>query len=198
MSFDKRDYPEFAWSMSRHNTFNECKRKYCYHYYVSHNGWDKSSSDLAKAAYKLKKITNLSLLLGELIHNEAKQIIYELRKTNKLLSFDEIRERIRQKLNQAYKTSKNRIEWEQRPSKSIMLHEIYYDGKISTDKIANIKSNLALYLNNLLTCETLSNLIKHYDQIIYHEIDESLQSFDYNGTKLYVRLDLLYQMNKTK
>src|SRR2546422_620828 len=31
---------EFSWSRSRDNAFQECKRKYFYHYYGAWGGWD--------------------------------------------------------------------------------------------------------------------------------------------------------------
>jgi hypothetical protein len=31
---------DFSWSRSRDNTFQECKRRYYYHYYGSWGGWE--------------------------------------------------------------------------------------------------------------------------------------------------------------
>lgn len=40
MAYIRREYLEFSWSYSRKNSFHDCLRKYYYHYYASHNGWE--------------------------------------------------------------------------------------------------------------------------------------------------------------
>ncbi|KPV58165.1 hypothetical protein QJ48_18160 [Paenibacillus sp. A3] len=75
MPFEKKTYPDWSWSLSRHNVFEECQRKYFYNYYASHNGWLKESPIENQVVYRLKQITNLYLIFGESVHEIAQYII---------------------------------------------------------------------------------------------------------------------------
>ena len=75
MAFEIRPHPDFSWSQSRRSTFRECPRKYYWQYYGSHNGWLDEATDEARRAWRLKKITNLYMVLGTIVHELAADTI---------------------------------------------------------------------------------------------------------------------------
>lgn len=101
-------------------------------------------------------------------------------------------------MNEAYISSKRfKNEWEANPKKILMLSEIYYGGNLSKEKIAVIKESLDICVNNLLNSNTITGLSAMQSLITFKEVDEDLQHVNMNGTKIYVRLDLLYQSDNS-
>src|SRR5690554_1475593 len=98
MAYVRREYPEWSWSFSRHQTFSSCHRKYYYQYYASHNGWEQQGTELATTAYRLKKITNLYTTLDDAVHKVAENLVRLARKGNKLPEASEVEETIRENL----------------------------------------------------------------------------------------------------
>ena len=198
MTYEKREYPEWSWSLSRYKVFGECKRKYNFIYYLSHNGWSRDSDKLAQQTYRLKNLTSLSLILGNELHSTAKDLINNIRYNQPCPSSDEIKLAIRNTLNQAYLISKHRrSEWENSPKKIPMLSEIYYGGSLKTERVDDIKNSIDKCVNNLLSSNTISGLSAMQNLVSIKEVDEDLQHVNMNGTKVYVRLDLLYQSDNS-
>ena len=50
---------EFSWSVSRHDTFNSCRRKYFYSYYLAPDDPE---------IHRLKKLSALPLWAGSVVH----------------------------------------------------------------------------------------------------------------------------------
>src|SRR5690554_3955823 len=98
MTYVRREYPEWSWSFSRHQTFSSCHRKYYYHYYASHNGWEEQAPELAALAYRLKKITNLYTTLGDAVHKAAENLVSLIRRGRELPDAAEVEESIREQL----------------------------------------------------------------------------------------------------
>ncbi len=158
MAFEIRPYPEWSWSQSREQTFSECARKYYYHYYESHNGWLKDAPPRARAAYRLKQMTNLYLMLGDAVHQMAETAIKQWQQGKVLPDEREVFGRIRDRLNQAYLDSRRREQWSAAPKKSIMLHEIYYDHRLPERRVQQIKERMAVCVRQFLASASLREL----------------------------------------
>ena len=59
----------------------QCKRKYAYHYYVSHNGWLDSASAQSQSAYRLKKVSTLSMYAGQAVRQVITEAISDYTST---------------------------------------------------------------------------------------------------------------------
>lgn len=69
-------YPQWSYSQSRANMFDECLRKYYYHYYGAHNGWKTESADeMQVRLYRLKQLSNLYLVFGDLAHRMCESAV---------------------------------------------------------------------------------------------------------------------------
>ncbi|WP_059351893.1 hypothetical protein [Bacillus coahuilensis] len=138
-----RSYPEFTWSLSRHKTLMSCERKYAYSYYFSHKGWMKDRSQLTQDAYRLKKITNLEMYLGSVLHDMIDFSMTQYIKQRITPNETGWMEHLRTKLNRAYVDSvRHKRAWYDAPTKFTMLHEIYYEQELDRDKVQEINQRI--------------------------------------------------------
>ncbi len=190
--FEIKPYPEFSWSNSRHKTFTECKKKYYFHYYLSHNGWLFQSDEVNKQTYRLKNIKNLPIALGEAIHD----IIHDQLKAHlagePLFSEQHLKQTCKNELNQAFIDSKKHYDdWRMKPKKFNMLHEIYYDNELNPDDIDKIKEKIEVCINNLLNCKSYNEILANENLYVLEA--EELKAFYFDDIKIYVVLDFVFR-----
>lgn len=186
-----RPYPDWSWSPSRHGMFEECRRKYYYHYYAAHNGWLAESTPYARQAYRLKQMTNIYLVFGDAVHKMAEEAVKLYHSYGRLMDGEEMRRRIRTLLNQAYKDSRNVETWCQQPKQLTMLQEMYYAGGLSESVTDTIKRRIPILVDRLLGSESLQHYM-HGDGCHLVEL-ERLNTIDLGDTMVYVKLDFMYR-----
>src|SRR3970040_763658 len=59
---------EFSWSRSRDNLFQDCRRKYFYHYYGAGGGWEADAPEETRALYVLKQLSSRQQWAGKVVH----------------------------------------------------------------------------------------------------------------------------------
>ena len=69
----------FGWSVSRERLFDECPRKYYFHYYLSWGGWERSAPLVAREAFKLKRLVPLALWRGQLVHYVVSKVLQSMK-----------------------------------------------------------------------------------------------------------------------
>lgn len=191
MDFQIQTYPTFSWSLSRHKTLMNCPRQYAFHYYVSHNGWLQSATPLAKHAYRLKKLTTLPLLFGSATHEFIERSLKDYMDGRPIPDAEIFNRTIRMNLNRAFQMSTKMPQlWQERPSKYPMLHEIYYDGVVSQEAIAEMNERIdgcTTHFYKSKSYETLTNPSTHIVQV------ERFDRMILEETPIYVSLDVLYK-----
>ncbi len=180
MTYERSEYPGWSWSHSRQTTFQECPRKYFYHYYASHNGWEETAPESVRLAYRLKNLTSLPLEIGAAVHEGASTAIHQARSGASTPTVDELYEQARNRLNKAWKDSESRTEWERSPKRRRMFHEFYYDTGIGENKIAEARELLHRCFDNLLNSKSFREVIaapfyevKNVEQFVTFLIDET-------------------------
>jgi len=63
---------EFSWSLSRHRTFDFCKRAYFYRYYGARKGWETHAMPVLKQLYLLKNAIRTDTWLHNILVNAVK------------------------------------------------------------------------------------------------------------------------------
>ena len=193
-----KEYPEKSWSISRVKTIKSCLREYYYTYYGSHRGWDPEASYEQKYSWRLKKLTNIWLAFGDVIHKAIKNII-DFMKNNidKEIDVDALKEFVRTNLNIIVKQSSRKdsiLRWNEYP-KGNMLLEYYYDGKLEREDILEIKERIEQCVENIFESKTFFD-INNGEYLDILEVDEG--NFDYffhEGVKVFALIDLLYLDN---
>jgi CRISPR/Cas system-associated exonuclease Cas4 (RecB family) len=192
MAFEVRPFPEFSWSQSRRSLFRECPRKYFWNYYGSHNGWLRDAPAEARAAWRLKKISNLHMTLGNVVHDVAAEAIQGVRGGGDVPSGPELIEAGRTRMNRAWQQARRREDWERSPGRHPMMMEFYRGTGPSQDLVVTIRERLYACLRNLPASESFREAVES-PQVEVKEVDR-LDFLDLEGVKLYARPDLLYRL----
>ncbi|MGP6149551.1 PD-(D/E)XK nuclease family protein [Priestia flexa] len=188
--------PRFFWSLARHNQMIECPRKYAYQYYFSHHGWLSSSTELAKQAYRLKKIVTLPLLVGQAV----KQAIRNYSFTTNTESIEEhmtaMRNFIDQELRRAYlQTRDHGDDWYHEPNVYTMMLEYYQKGYLADYEIQQTKTSIERCVTSFFRSKTFREL--QSIDLIQILPQEAFCSVELNSVKIFVSLDLLYHKPTT-
>ena len=192
MAYERREFPEWSWSHSRGQTFKECTRRYFYHYYGSHNGWEDDAPDPVKQAYRLKQLGSVPLEVGGAIHDAAAFALQSARSGTGVPSFDVLRDKVRAKLNQAFMESQDRAGWERQPRRRKMLHEFYYETGLSDRAIEDARERFTACLRNLPESRSFREAVV----APYIEIKgvEGFVTFDLEDTPIHGVPDLVYRL----
>src|SRR5204863_471020 len=67
---------DFSWSRSRDGAFQECKRKYYYHYYGAWGGWDAAASEEVRRLYILKQLASRQQWAGRVVHDAVEMALH--------------------------------------------------------------------------------------------------------------------------
>ena len=191
MPYDRREYPELSWSHSRRAMFQECPRKYYYHYYGSHNGWETEAPENVRIAYRLKNLTSLPMEIGAAIHEAASTAIHQARSGGSVPTAEDLYSIARDRLNRAWSESKSRPEWEHSPKWRRMFHEFYYDTGIGEDKIANARDQIRTCLRNLLDSTSFREAMAS-PSVEVKNVEEFI-TFNIDGTDIHAVPDLVYR-----
>ncbi|UOR11050.1 PD-(D/E)XK nuclease family protein [Halobacillus amylolyticus] len=192
--FEVRRFPELSWSLSRHKTMLTCLRKYAYDYYVSHNGWLTDGDSLARQAYRLKKITNLEMHFGSVVHDLIYQIIQHVLSGKEIPSEEAVVDEIRHHLNRGFveSTRKEHL-WYNRPKHYTMLHEVYYSqtNTLPPSKITKITDRLHSTVKNFYASQSFADVLNKQNMRFIES--EKFRFMKVDGTKIFVVMDLVYK-----
>jgi CRISPR/Cas system-associated exonuclease Cas4 (RecB family) len=192
MAFEVRPFPDFSWSQSRRSMFRECPRKYFWNYYGSHNGWLEDAPPDARAAWRLKKISNLHMTLGNVVHEIAASALGRVRGGEEPPTGPQLIEEGRGRLNRAWVLSQQHEAWERSPGRHPMLMEFYRGSGPSGDLVQRIRNRMYDCLRNLPSSESFREAIEA-PRVEIREVDR-LDFVELEGVKLYAQPDLLYRL----
>lgn len=196
--FDGKNYPEFSWSLSRHKTLSECELRYAYSYYGAYGGWRRDASNRSRHIYRLKTLQNIHMVFGSSVHNQIHRMVGQPDTGKDIFNESEIMKNVRADLNRAYQDSKYRqASWFENPNNNQMLMEIYYDGEIPFEVIADYQTKLPVTAQNLISCPTIHQLFQRGNDLKLITA-ERFRCMDFRGAKVWVVLDLLYQDLRSK
>jgi hypothetical protein len=69
---------DFSWSRSRDGVFQDCRRKYYYHYYGAWGGWDESAPAEVRRLYVLKQLQSRQQWAGRSVHDAIEMALHAL------------------------------------------------------------------------------------------------------------------------
>jgi len=70
---------EFSWSRSRNATFEDCRRKYFYHYYGAWGGWEHAAAADVRRLYILKQLASRQMWAGRVVHDAIEMALHVYR-----------------------------------------------------------------------------------------------------------------------
>ncbi len=193
----------FAWSLSRESMFDDCRRRYYFHYYLSWGGWTASASLLSRETFKLKRLTSLSLWRGQLVHYIATKVLASMRKKGRIPPSGDVRNYTIERFNRQFDFSREKLylsEPKKRGGKLnidwLALFEHEYDRELSGERKQKTLEECVQGINGLLESPILS-IIAETDplQWVIENIDlaEFAQVFSFGGTRVFAKTDFIFR-----
>jgi hypothetical protein len=183
--------PNPTWSLSRHKMVMECEMKCALNYYVAKRGEFETKPLLLQLAWRLKNMTNVYLMIGDLIHRKIEAEIRTLYETGEVLNELKIREELNNEIEEFYKKAESGLEpWYKDPKVNPMLFEIYYDGGLTDKAKQFIKKKVDTCINGFMQSSTLKDQI--YKGNIKIMESEKYRSFKLDGVRIALSADLIY------
>ena len=175
----------FSWSKSRDEQFRDCQRKYFYDKYAAWGGWDKTSPEDIRLAYVLKNLKNRWAWKGESVHHVIEDVLKSYR-ADKPVTFDEAYARLTEVMRAGYRASKAKKYYED-PKKTPGLFEHEYDKPVGDEVWKKIHDESVDCLKNFYGSSFFKELCA--DDKRTWLVIEDLEEFDFEGAKVYVKLD---------
>jgi hypothetical protein len=184
----------YAWSNSRVKTFRECAWQYYLTYFMSWEGWLGSAPQEKQRAYMLKKMTNLPMFIGSVVHDTIELIISVGRESGNWMTLEQAQHDAVQALRKGWKQSKEK-RWQGRPSTNVNLAEHFYQEKLDPNKLNEYKQKV------------LRSLKAFYDMPLFKVLQglkkedwlslEDFQKFELNtGEEVTVKIDCGFRKDK--
>lgn len=171
--------------------FISCPRRYYYNYYGSHNGWESKAAPEAALAYRLKKLGNLYLVLGDAVHKSAQHMVERVAEGRVLPDADVVEEEIRRQLRRVWKSSRDERElFLSRPNRVDMLQEFYYGTGVSENVVVKINQRVTQVAQALVASSVWDELGAAGVELISYE---QFDTFTIDDTSVFAVPDLLFK-----
>ncbi len=199
MSFANR----FGWSFSREATFNACRRRYYFHYYVSWGGWKTGASPIAREAFKLKRLASLPLWRGQLVHYVLSKVLQSMKAKGKIPDKEAVVGYTLERFETQYEFSHSK-KYLSTPKKTrdvlnidwLALFDHEYGRPITPAALEKIREECVHGIEGLYESSILSD-IKETDRAAWdiEDIDGGSfsQQFNFGGVTIFVKTDFMYR-----
>ena len=148
---------ELAWSLSRGRMFEECPRRFYYHYYFSQAGYAPEAPEEAKLALEMKRIKGLDMWVGEVVHDTI-QWVLEQAQSGTVPSEQDAKSEARRRLSEGWQGSLKQLWRLQSDEQYPNLFDHYYSlqvGKASTDRL---KEKTFVSMRNFMDSDILKQI----------------------------------------
>jgi PD-(D/E)XK nuclease superfamily len=175
---------EFSWSRSRDHTFQDCRRRYYYHYYGAWGGWDAGAAEEIRRLYILKQLASRQQWAGRVVHDALELALGALRdgRTVPVEPFiNDVIERMRGEWR-----SSRAARYRDSP-KTLALFEHEYRVELKPEAWRALSQNVATCLRNFFRLPLLAEVKKTSPE--HWSIEHWSKVFDFEGTAVWVAPD---------
>lgn len=180
---------ELSWSASRAKEFERCRREYWYARYASWGWWTERPPADRYQAMVHKNLYSLPAFAGDCVHR-ALQDWFQRRENGYQMDAQELFEAARDLFRIGWRQSHG-DGWKQRPNKSVHLEEHHYGVEITKANTDRFRDLLEKCANNFLNLRELQP-VRQASPESWLAV-ESLDSYEFLGTKVYAVPDFAYQ-----
>ncbi|HEV8309464.1 MAG TPA: PD-(D/E)XK nuclease family protein [Methylomirabilota bacterium] len=178
----------FSWSRSRGVMFQECRRKYFYHYYGAWGGWEPAASPDARRLYVLKQLTSRRGWAGRVVH-EAIEMALKVLHAGRDLPEPWLLEETLRRMRQEWRFSKH-AGYRERPKADVALFEHEYGIEV-TARTWQVLRDHVLRCLRIFQRLPLVREIRDTPRERWILI-EDVRAFDFEGTPVYAVPDFGY------
>jgi hypothetical protein len=193
----------FGWSLSREATFDDCRRRYYFHYYLSWGGWGTDAPAIAREAFRLKRLVSLPLWRGQLVHYVASMVLRSMKAKGKIPDRDKVIAYTLERFDTQFEFSRSRT-YLTTPKKSLnrlnvdwlALFEHEYGRQIAPPVLETFRGECVRSLEALCASPFLGALLET-DRAKWEIEDldrgDFSQQFDYGGATIFVKTDFMFR-----
>lgn len=178
----------FSWSRSRNGMFQECRRKYFYHYYGAWGGWEAEAPAEVRRLYVLKQLTSRQGWAGRVVHEAVEMTLKALHAGRALPEAWLLEETLR-RMRQEWRFSKEG-RYRERPKADVALFEHEYGVEIAPRTWQALRDHMLRCLRNFHRLPLFAEIRETpRDRWI---LIEDVRAFDFEGTPVYAAPDFGY------
>jgi len=181
---------KFAWSKSRHETFDECPRKYYFQYYGSWGGWNRDAEPRTRELYILKNLETRQMWAGKHVHRAIEEILKEIHTGRELPPEEITGEGMLEAMRNDFKQSRAGA-YRENPKKACGLFEHEYNIQVSDEQWKQSADNARLCLHNFYVSALLKEIRKMPEEA-WLEV-EQFSGFSLSGLRVLVQLDFAFR-----
>ena len=175
---------EFSWSRSRDNTFQECRRKYFYHYYGAWGGWDADAPAEVRRLYILKQLSSRQQWAGRVVHDTIEMALHAFAQGRDLPVEPFIADVI-ERMRGDWRSS--RAGRYREAPKTVALFEHEYQLDLKPEVWQALSRNVAACLRNFFRLPLLATIRRTSPE--HWSIEHWSKVFDFEGTSVWVAPD---------
>jgi len=178
---------EFSWSRSRDGLFQDCRRKYFYHYYGAWGGWEADAPKEVRALYVLKQLSSRQQWAGKVVHEGIEWVLRALFEGRDLPEAWLVDETVR-RMRREWKASNERQYWTNPKAGGLFEHEHRIPVKPEDWQV--LRDHVVRCLRNFYRLPLLADIRKTPRE--RWVMIEEIRAFDFEGTPVYSAPDFAY------
>jgi PD-(D/E)XK nuclease superfamily len=175
---------EFSWSRSRDNTFQECRRRYFYHYYGAWGGWDAGAPEDVRRLYILKQLSSRQQWAGRVVH-DAIEMAFHAFKDGHELPVEPFIADVIERMRGEWRSSKA-ARYRDNP-KTVALFEHEYLIDLKPEVWQALSRNVTVCLRNFFRLPLVAEIRKTSAE--HWSIEHWSKVFEFEGTPVWMAPD---------
>jgi hypothetical protein len=178
----------FSWSRSRSVMFQECRRRYFYHYYGAWGGWAADAPAEVRRLYVLKQLTSRQGWAGRVVH-EAIEMTLRALHAGRALPEPWLIEETVQRMRREWRASRDG-QYRERPKADVALFEHEYGVAVADRTWQALRDHVLRCLRSFHRLPLLAEL--HDTPRERWILIEDVRAFEFEGTPVYAAPDFGY------
>jgi hypothetical protein len=175
---------EFSWSRSRDGAFQECRRRYFYHYYGAWRGWEATAPEDVRRLYVLKQLASRQQWAGRVVHDAIELALHGLRDGRTVPAEPFIADIIERMRGEWRSSRAGRY---RESPKTVALFEHEYHVDLPAEAWRAMSQNVATCLRNFFRLPLLAEIRTTPPE--HWSIEHWSKVFDFEGTPIWVAPD---------
>ena len=178
----------FSWSRSRAGMFEECRRRYYYHYYGAWGGWEHSAPPDIRRLYVLKQLTGRQGWAGRTVHAGVELVLRALHAGEELSETRLVEDTVR-RMREEWRFSR-RGGYRERPKDGVALFEHEYGVEVTDQAWQVLRDHVCRCLRNFYRLPLLAEIRRTPPSRWI--LIEDIRAFEFEGTPIYAAPDFGY------
>jgi hypothetical protein len=178
----------FSWSRSRASMFEDCRRRYYYHYYGAWGGWENTAAPDVRHLYVLKQLTGRQGWAGRTVHTAVELTLRALH-AGRELSEERLIEDTVSRMREEWRFSR-RGRYRERPREAVALFEHEYGVEVPGQAWQVLRDHVCRCLRNFHRLPLLAEIRRTPPERWI--LIEDVRAFDFEGTPVYAAPDFGY------